>query len=141
MTRISLLATAMSLPASIAARAGRKPATPTIAMRTRSASGRVASSTSPSSPVCSVTSDPTLFDRSSNPVGSKRQACLMSNSSIWLASDSTLRLAASPITFISSGMSRATLRLLSPIEPVEPSTTTFFLCGESDMTDHLKMRR
>jgi hypothetical protein len=42
MTRISLLATAMSLPASIAARAGLRPPVPTMAMRTRSASGRVA---------------------------------------------------------------------------------------------------
>ncbi len=46
MTRISLLATAMSFPASIAASAGRKPPVPTIAMSTMSASGSVASSTS-----------------------------------------------------------------------------------------------
>jgi len=38
MTRISLLATAMALPALIAASAGARPAVPTMEMRTRSAS-------------------------------------------------------------------------------------------------------
>ena len=56
-TRISLLATAMSLPASIAASAGRRPAVPTMEMSTMSASGIVASSHRPSSPTRSGISD------------------------------------------------------------------------------------
>ena len=49
-TRISLLATARSLPASIAASAGRNPPVPTIATSTISASVRRAISSSPSCP-------------------------------------------------------------------------------------------
>jgi len=49
-TRISLDATAMSLPARIAASAGCSPAVPTIAISTMSASGKVASFTNPSGP-------------------------------------------------------------------------------------------
>jgi hypothetical protein len=47
MTRISLDATAMSLPARIAASAGCNPAVPTMAMSTMSASGCVASFNQP----------------------------------------------------------------------------------------------
>ena len=50
MTRISLEATAMSLPARMAARAGCNPAVPTMAMSTMSAEGKVASLSKPSSP-------------------------------------------------------------------------------------------
>ena len=50
MTRISLLATAMSLPARIAASAGARPAVPTMEMSTMSASGIVASLIRPSGP-------------------------------------------------------------------------------------------
>ena len=49
-TRISLLATARSFPASIAASAGRNPPVPTIATSTMSASVRQAISRSPASP-------------------------------------------------------------------------------------------
>ena len=49
-TRISFDATAMSLPARIAARAGCNPAVPTIAINTMSASGIVASFNKPSAP-------------------------------------------------------------------------------------------
>jgi cyclic beta-1,2-glucan synthetase len=50
MTRISFDATAMSLPARMAASAGCNPAVPTMAMSTMSAAGSVASSTKPSAP-------------------------------------------------------------------------------------------
>ena len=50
MTRISFEATAMSLPARIAASAGCNPAVPTMAMSTMSASGIVASFNKPSAP-------------------------------------------------------------------------------------------
>ena len=50
MTRISLLATARSLPASMAASAGCSPAVPTIAMSTISASASVEISSKPSAP-------------------------------------------------------------------------------------------
>ena len=50
MTRISLDATAISLPARIAASAGFNPAVPTIAINTMSADGNVASLIKPSSP-------------------------------------------------------------------------------------------
>ena len=49
-TRISLEATAMSLPARMAARAGCNPDVPTMAIRTMCASGMVASRRSPSIP-------------------------------------------------------------------------------------------
>ena len=50
MTKISLLATARSFPALIAASAGRKPPVPTIATSTMSAFVRQAISTKPASP-------------------------------------------------------------------------------------------
>ena len=50
MTRISLEATAMSLPARMAASAGCRPAVPTMAISTMSAAGSVASFNKPSSP-------------------------------------------------------------------------------------------
>ena len=50
MTKISLLATARSLPALIAASAGRKPPVPTIATSTMSAFVRQAISSKPDSP-------------------------------------------------------------------------------------------
>ena len=49
-TRVSLLARAMCLPPSMAARVGRSPATPTMAVTTVSAWGRAAASSSPSGP-------------------------------------------------------------------------------------------
>ena len=58
MTRISFDATAMSLPARIAARAGCNPAVPTIAISTMSASGNVASRINPSAPESTSTPPP-----------------------------------------------------------------------------------
>ena len=65
MTRISLEATAMSLPARMAAKAGSKPAVPTMAIRTTSASGKVASRSNPDDPDTTSTPSCNPFESSS----------------------------------------------------------------------------
>ena len=109
MTRISLLATAMSLPASIAASAGRKPPVPTIAIKTKSASGIVAN-----------------FTNCSTPSGPQESAVLASgNSRAASANSSAFECADIPTIRMRDGISFATLRALRPIEPVAPRITTF----------------
>ena len=124
MTRISLLATAMSLPASIAARAGLSPATPTMAIRTMSAPGSVASSSNPSWPEPTATSLPMRPRNSAARTGSNRARWRTPVARACSARPSTLPAAARPTTSMRSGISRATLSALRPMDPVEPRMTT-----------------
>ena len=127
MTRISLLAMARSLPASIAASAGLRPAVPTMEINTMSASGSCARRHRPSSPV-STCAPGSARASSSAPDGLKMHTLRTLNSRAWRASASTLVPAASPTISILSGISRATFRALVPMEPVEPRMTTRRFC-------------
>ena len=123
-TRISLLATARSFPASIAASAGRNPPVPTMATNTMSAFVRQAISRNPSSPakICgSYSSAPrkmSILLSSTRPTACGR-TLFAATASFW-----ALLFAASPTISIRSGMSCATFNALSPIDPVAPRTTT-----------------
>src|SRR6266699_1056067 len=123
-TRISLLATARSLPASIAASAGRNPPVPTIATSTISAFVKQAISRSPSCPAKIRGLYASARWRASIFVSSTRQIDCARVSFAAAASFSTLLLAASPTISIRSGISRATFSALSPIDPVAPRITT-----------------
>src|SRR5207245_7704831 len=129
-TRISLLATARSFPALIAASAGRKPPVPTIATSTMSTSARQAISRRPASPekirglYASARRIISIF------VSSTRQRNGARVSFAAAASFSALLFAATPTISIRSGISRATLSALSPIEPVAPRTTMRLRAGE-----------
>ena len=119
-----MLATARSLPASIAASAGRNPPVPTIATSTISAPVTRAISRSPSSPAKIRGLYSSLRVRMSILVSSTRQTDWARVSFAAAASFSALRLAASPTISILSGISRATFSALSPIDPVAPRITT-----------------
>ena len=127
MTRISLLAMARPLPASMAASAGLRPAVPTMEISTMSASGSRARRHRPSSPVSTWAPGRARASLSA-PDGSKMHTLRTLNSLAWRASASTLVPAASPTISILSGMSRATFRALVPMEPVEPRMTTRRFC-------------
>src|ERR1043165_954259 len=127
MTRISLEATAMSFPARKAARAGCKPAVPTIAISTMSAAGNVASSSSPSVPENTLVAVPSASRSSLALSGSVMEIASGRCLRVCSRSSSTLLPAASPSRRIWSGKSSATLMVLVPIEPVLPSKTTFFM--------------
>ena len=135
MTRISLLATARCLPASMAARAGARPATPTIATRTMSASLARTRSTRPWAPAWTVTSAGSCARACAAAAGSVRATCRTPVSRTCATRASTLRWAARPTTSMRSGMSRATLRALVPIEPVEPSSRTLRRLPEAGGTE------
>ena len=129
-TRISFEATAISLPARIAANAGCSPAVPTMATNTMSADGRVANSISPSAP--EVTRMPSSCGRSSSTFsGEVIETSSGRNCFACFARSSALPPAARPTRRMSLGKSSATLAVLVPIEPVLPSRTTFFISRSS----------
>jgi hypothetical protein len=127
MTRDSLLASNSRLPARAAASVERKPAAPTIAAMTQSASRRVAISSSTLSPARTRVPGAELPRRS---VRSRAAASFAKAAyggcqrRICSASFATLRFAASATSRKRSGWRESTSSVLSPIEPVEPSTTT-----------------
>ena len=132
MTRISLLAMARSLPASIAASAGLRPAVPTMEINTMSASESCARRHSPSSPVS--TCAPGRARASSSAADESKMHTLRTlNSRAWRASASTLVPAASPTISILSGISRATFRALVPMEPggAQDDDASFLHNGEA----------
>ena len=137
-TRISLEATAMSLPARMAAKAGSRPAVPTMAMRTMSASGSVANRIRASGPASTSVVFPSAVRTPSALLASwieaSRGRCLRHCS----MSRSALPPAASPTNWRRSGWSSTTLRVLVPIEPVQPSRTTRFMSGTSLGEDGLQ---
>ena len=130
-TRISLLATARSFPDSRARRAGFSPAVPTIDTRTRSASGRVASVSSPSAPQ-RIFRPENAAPRSATPSSSPVQRCAEGNSRPISSRREMLRPPERPTISILSASERATRKALSPIEPVAPRTTTRFFMGAGE---------
>ena len=130
-TRISLEATAMSLPARMAAKAGSSPAVPTMAMSTMSASGRVARRIRASGPASTSVALPraacTEAALLASWIETMRGRCLRPCS----ISRSALPPAAKPTNWRRSGWSSTTFRVLVPIEPVQPSRTTRFMCRPS----------
>ena len=125
MTRISLLATARSLPDSNARRAGFSPAVPTIATSTRSASGIAARVSRPCAPC--RTSHPGRLERSvAAPNSSPAQIRAAGNSREISRRRCTFCPPEMPTISILLERARATRRVLSPMEPVAPRTTTRF---------------
>ena len=126
-TRVSLLARAMSFPASMAAMVGRIPIIPTTAVTTRSASGDTAASISPSMPLATFTSISATAARSSFAFSSsQRQASLGLNSRICSSKSFTLLPAARAVTCMSL-LYLTTSNVWVPIEPVEPRIAIFFI--------------
>ena len=135
-TRISLLATAKSLPVRRAASAGAKPAVPTMATRTMSASVSSTIRASPSGP--SKKRHP--FGRCrrafSAALGSETAMAEVPNSLACSITRAVLFATPSPTIFILSGSARATLQVLSPMEPLEPSRMTRFIPSPSKSDIH-----
>ncbi len=91
-TKVSLLARAMRLPQSMAARVGFSPATPTMAVTTVSALGRAAASSSPSGPDRTCTSVSASRTRRSAAAFSSTTATSCGlNFRAWASASSTLR--------------------------------------------------
>ena len=127
-TRVSLFASAMSCPASIAAIVGFMPIMPTIAPTTISASGRAAASISPSIPDSTLQPvSETLAFRVSAAFSSYSTATSGSNSLICASSILALCPAATAVTLSLSLFPRTISSVCVPIEPVEPSITIFFI--------------
>ena len=125
-TKGSLLAMATVLPCANAASVGARPMAPTSPLITRSASGMVASSHSPSSPQTTSTPGTALctcvlasLSRTQIFCGCQRRACTISFSILVPPPKPT---ASYPTPKFSS-----TLKHVSPIDPVQPRTTIFFL--------------
>ena len=126
-TRVSLLASAISLPALIASIVGRIPIIPTIAVTSISASSRVDTLRSPSMPDTTCVSVSAIRTLSSRAFSSDHTAASFgANSLICFSRRAILFPAASPQTLISP-FSLATSRVWVPIEPVEPKIAIFFI--------------
>ena len=125
-TSTSLLASAMVLPASMAASTASSAVVPDEAHSTMSTSGCVATSINPSAPpttrvpagAAAVSDGTACRSPMAAMAGRYRSSCA--------ASASTLRPAASPTTRSRSGYASITASALVPIEPVEPRIATRF---------------
>ena len=126
-TRVSLFARAISLPARIASIVGRIPSIPTIAVTRISVPGMAASSRSPSIPDTTFVSVSWIFcARSSAAFSSQTAASFGENSLICSSSFSMFLPALIPRTSISL-FARTTSSVCVPIEPVEPKIAIFFI--------------
>ena len=123
-TRLSLLASATSMPSVSATIVGPRPAEPTIAFRTRSAPDAATSSRTPSSPASTRPFQALAASRAAS--GSPRATAGTPWSRACSTRRSQLELAASPIT-ASSSDPETTSSACSPTEPVAPRITTFFI--------------
>ena len=126
-TSVSLFASAMSCPASIAATVGLIPIIPTMAVTTISASFKDAASISPSIP--DTTFIPVSRSLSESPeaaVSSYMATSFGANSRACFSIRSTLVLAVSAVTQSSSGCLLMISSVWVPMEPVDPITVTFF---------------
>ena len=129
-TRVSLFASAMSLPARIASIVGRIPSIPTIAVTRISVSGIAASSKSPSMPATTFVSVSWIFcARSLAAFSSQTATSFGENSLICSSSFAIFRPALIPRTSISP-FARTTSSVCVPIEPVEPNIAIFFIKTE-----------
>mmetsp|Transcript_8414 Transcript_8414/g.20591 ORF Transcript_8414/g.20591 Transcript_8414/m.20591 type:complete len:236 (+) Transcript_8414:898-1605(+) len=124
--RVSLLASATSLPFSIAAMVGSSPAQPTMPVTTMSAWSILATSQTPSIPVTSVGLSPSIPSSSASSapslLPSSRATIAGRNSLICSASSSTLDLAARPTSSKFCGRSRMMSSVCVPMDPVDPSS-------------------
>ena len=120
MTSVSLFARPTVLPASMARRVGTSPTAPTVAESTKSASGWVATSTIPSTPVTTVTSGNDALSLSAS--SWRARLTISGRKTLTCCSSCSRRLpAARPMTSNRSGKRSTTLSVLVPTEPVEPS--------------------
>mmetsp|Transcript_20090 Transcript_20090/g.64698 ORF Transcript_20090/g.64698 Transcript_20090/m.64698 type:complete len:259 (+) Transcript_20090:960-1736(+) len=131
--RVSLLAKAMSFPASIASTVGSKPAHPTTPVTITSASPHVAhaaaasfpytTSTPPGKPPrsASASSKSAFFEASDNPT----TFTVSLNSWTWSANSFQFDPAHSEEISNRSGRARAKSRVCVPMDPVLPRTPTF----------------
>src|SRR5262245_14872956 len=125
-TRLSLLASASIFPACSAASVGLRPAGPTSALSTMSASTSRARTSAASGPTCTSTPwIPAIFSRRSAAASSSAIAtCGGRNSRIWPTRSSWLVPADRPTTLNRSGLCRTTSSACVPTDPVEPRITS-----------------
>ena len=126
-TKISLLATAKSLPQRRAAKAGAKPAVPTMATSTISASVSSTILVRPSGPSNSRAPLGRCRRVFSAALGSETASEETPNSLACSRRRAVLFATPRPTSFILSGKAFATLQVLSPMEPLEPSRMTRFI--------------
>ena len=121
-TRLSLLASARSMPSPSAATVGPSPAEPTSALSTRSQSLAVISSTRPSAPASTSPSVHASEARAAASLVGERDARRRRSARACSSSGSQLEPAASPTTS-SSSLRSTTSSACVPIEPVDPTIT------------------
>ena len=127
-TSVSLFASAMSLPAWIAASVGRMPIMPTTLFKTMSASGSCTSSRRPSMPPRTFTFvSATLAFRSAAARSSNRQAIFGWYRRICSSIKETLLPAARAVTDSASPFLSTMSSACVPMDPVLPSMTRFFI--------------
>ena len=124
-TRVSLLATAISLPASKAAQVPKRPAAPTIAVTTTSTSSPATFLAKASGPTTSSTPWG-IFDRSTDCPASISVIAIHSGRTLCACSSnwSTREWAESPVKTNLSGKWDTTSRVLRPMDPVDPKSAT-----------------
>ena len=126
-TSVSLLARAISFPASMAAIVGLIPIIPTIAVTNTWDCGIVAISSRPSMPLTTFTGKSATRLRRSAAASSLHMPAIRGwNSLICCSICSTLFPAASAAT-CNSGLLRTTSRVWVPMEPVDPRIAIFFI--------------
>lgn len=124
-TRVSLLATAISLPASRAAQVPKSPAEPTIAVTTTSTSSPATFRARASGPTTNSTPRG-IRDRSTDAPTATSVIAIHSGRTLWACSkrSSTRECAESPVKTNLSGKWETTSRVLSPMDPVDPKRAT-----------------
>ena len=128
-TSVSLFASAISLPASMAAIVGRMPIIPTIAVTSISLPSICAISRSPSIPLTTFVPVSRIRLFSSSAFSSAHTPTSLGwNSRICCSSNVILFPAARASTSISL-FSLTTSRVCVPIDPVDPSIAIFFICA------------
>ena len=126
-TSVSLFASAMSFPASMAAMVGRMPSMPTIAVTKTSAFSSQATAINPSMPNSTGMSRSLMRSASSFAFSSVFTAARTGlNSRICRSSRSILSPADNAVTFISC-CARTTSSVWVPMEPVEPKIAIYFI--------------
>jgi len=132
-TSASLFASSRRLPARAAARHGPRPAAPTMAAITESVSSCDAIVSRASSPISTTVLRPFCLSLSASSAACGALAITANfgeNCAHCASSSSTLVAAESAKTSKRSGWREMTSSVLTPTEPVEPSTVTRCLLGE-----------
>ena len=126
-TRLSLLASASSIPSLRATIVGPSPAVPTIAFRTRSAPEEAISSRTPASPAS--TRAPSSSARALSAADSSLSATVVTPVSRACAQRRSQLVAAESPASSSVSERATTSSACSPIDPVEPQISTRFASG------------